>query len=96
MLELSYPGGPKIGLLAQEARDLGIKIPLEEKLPRPMIYTKDLDFSFSGLKTAVLYKIKKLDKLDDEIKRKIALDFENSVTEILIRKIEKKLVRNIK
>ena len=89
MLELSYPGGPKIGLLAQEARDLGIKIPLEEKLPRPMIYTKDLDFSFSGLKTAVLYKIKKLDKLDDEIKRKIALDFENSVTEILIRKIEK-------
>lgn len=52
ILGLGYPGGPAIGVLAA-------KVKSEIKLPRPMMYTKDYDFSFSGLKTAVLYDFKK-------------------------------------
>jgi N6-L-threonylcarbamoyladenine synthase len=56
------------------------------QLPRPMIYTKDYDFSFSGLKTAVLYLIRGLGELNDELKKKIACEFENAVVETLIHK----------
>jgi N6-L-threonylcarbamoyladenine synthase len=53
MLGLPYPGGPAI---AAEVAKLKIKnLKLKIKLPRPMINSKDYDFSFSGLKTAVLY-----------------------------------------
>jgi len=61
-------------------------------LPRPMIYTKDYDFSFSGLKTAVLYLIRDLKeknpKILDEIKikQRIACEFENAVIETLVYK----------
>lgn len=61
-------------------------------LPRPMINSKDYDFSFSGLKTAVLYLIRDLKEknpniLEDEnIKRKIACEFENAVVETLVHK----------
>ena len=61
-------------------------------LPRPMIHSKDYDFSFSGLKTAVLYlirdlKIKNPNILDDiNIKQKIACEFENAVVETLVHK----------
>ena len=98
MMELPYPGGPQISKLAEEARekerphvrhvrnshmsDMWEKI----KLPRPMLYTKNFDFSFSGLKTAVLYLIQKIGKLDEEIKSKIALEFENAVVETLVYK----------
>lgn len=58
MLGLSYPGGPKISALAEEARNKNIG--LEIKFPRPMIHSGDLDFSFSGLKTAVLYYIREI------------------------------------
>ena len=56
------------------------------QLPRPMIYTKDYDFSFSGLKTAVLYLIRDLGELNDELKKKISCEFENAVVETLIHK----------
>ncbi|MCX6754739.1 MAG: tRNA (adenosine(37)-N6)-threonylcarbamoyltransferase complex transferase subunit TsaD [Candidatus Nomurabacteria bacterium] len=61
-------------------------------LPRPMIYSKDYDFSFSGLKTAVLYLVRDLKEknpniLDDlNIKYKIAKEFEDSVVEVLTYK----------
>ncbi len=58
-------------------------------LPRPMLYTKNFDFSFSGLKTAVLYLIKKIGTLNEETKSKIALEFENAVVETLIYKTKK-------
>ena len=103
MLNLSYPGGPEISKLAEIER----KKPLggstskwkeiEIKLPRPMLNTDDFDFSFSGLKTAVLYLIKKLkeeNKWEDlpiEIKQKIALEFENAVIEVLLKKTQKAL-----
>jgi len=61
-------------------------------LPRPMIHTKDYDFSFSGLKTAVLYLIRDLKEknpniLEDiKIKQQIACEFENAVVETLVHK----------
>jgi len=58
-------------------------------LPRPMIYSKNFDFSFSGLKTAVLYLIRKIGKLDEKTKMQIALEFENAVVETLIFKTQK-------
>ncbi len=88
LMDLPYPGGPEISKLAEEARKLKLQSDLV-KLPRPMINSKDYNFSFSGLKTAVLYLIKKLKDeglFDEEMKKIIALDFENSATEILIRK----------
>lgn len=58
MLGLPYPGGPEISKLAEEAREQNIKS--EKKFPRPMINSKDYNFSFSGLKTAVLYYLRNL------------------------------------
>ncbi len=61
-------------------------------LPRPMMYAKNFNFSFSGLKTAVLYLIrdKHPDVLtNDGIKKVIALEFENAVVETLVHKTKK-------
>ncbi len=55
-------------------------------LPRPMLNTKDFDFSFSGLKTAVLYLIKKIPDLNDKIKAEIAREFEDATVEVLVSK----------
>lgn len=62
-LDLPYPGGPEISKLADSARADGLKIIGVDRLPRPMIGSHDLNFSFSGLKTAVIYKIKKLKEI---------------------------------
>ncbi|MEK7062600.1 MAG: tRNA (adenosine(37)-N6)-threonylcarbamoyltransferase complex transferase subunit TsaD [Patescibacteria group bacterium] len=56
MLGLPYPGGPEISKLAEDARSKNLH--LETKFPRPMIHSGDLNFSFSGLKTAVLYYLR--------------------------------------
>jgi len=81
MLGLPYPGGPEISRLAK----LGKENP-KYKLPRPMMHSGDLDFSFSGLKTAVLYMVKKIPKLTSQIKADIAREFEEASSEILIKK----------
>jgi len=68
------------------------KISFSFALPRPMLHSKDFNFSFSGLKTAVLYLIKKigpLEILNEETKRKIALEFENAAIECLVYKTAK-------
>jgi N6-L-threonylcarbamoyladenine synthase len=83
ILGLPYPGGPEISRLASEARDMSL--PEYQKLPRPMLHSGDLDFSFSGLKTAVRYGLDgKI--LSDDDKRAVARDFENAVIEVLIAK----------
>ncbi len=89
MLELPYPGGPEISKLAEEARKENLENNIV--LPRPMIHSKDFDFSFSGLKTSVLYTLKTLGKLDQNQIKDISREFENSVTEVLISKTEKVL-----
>lgn len=65
---------------------------LKFTLPRPMLHSKNFDFSFSGLKTAVLYLIRDLgglEKIDEETKSKIALEFENAAIECLVYKTRK-------
>lgn len=85
LLSLPYPGGPEISKLADEHRLNGVN---ENKwnLPKPMIHSDDLDFSFSGLKTAVLYAIKKHGDLSLDDKKTLAREFEDAVTEVLIHK----------
>jgi N6-L-threonylcarbamoyladenine synthase len=58
-------------------------------LPRPMLKSPNFDFSFSGLKTAVLYLIRDIGKLDENTKKAIALEFENAVVETLVVKTKK-------
>lgn len=93
LLGLSYPGGPQISKLAQIDRLSHPKATIE--LPKPMLHSGDLNMSFSGLKTAVLYMVQKLQtssetgELSDELKQNIARSFEDSVTEVLVKKVLK-------
>jgi len=80
LLNLKYPGGPHI---AQKARQGN---PQAFDLPRPMINSSDFDFSFSGLKTAVLYEIKKRKKLSSKYINDMAASFQQAVIDVLIAK----------
>jgi N6-L-threonylcarbamoyladenine synthase len=51
-----------------------------------MIHSKDLNFSFSGIKTAVLYTVQKIPIMTEEIKQEIAREFEDAVVEVIIKK----------
>jgi N6-L-threonylcarbamoyladenine synthase len=79
LLGLGYPGGPALARLAEQG---GARF----KLPRPMLNSKDLNFSFSGLKTAVLTLVNNNAPLSDKTKADIAWEFQESVTEILTAK----------
>lgn len=82
MMNLPYPGGPQISKLADQFS--GEK---QLEFPRPMLHTKDYDFSFSGLKTAVLYHIQSLgETISDQDKQEIAHEFQNAATEVLVKK----------
>ena len=89
LLGLPYPGGPHISKLAHEAWEQKIPSPL--KLPRPMINSGDLDFSFSGLKTAVLYVVRANSAADgsltENFKKGLAREFEQAVSETLDAKL---------
>ncbi len=85
MLDLPYPGGPEIGRLAAEARAAGIESDIT--LPRPMIDSGDLDFSFSGIKTAVRYAVQDR-MLTREERLGIAREFEDAVTAVLVKKLK--------
>lgn len=92
MMGLPYPGGPEIYKLAQKARDRGYH-GVQWKLPRPMIYTKDFDFSFSGLKTAVLYAIRDHGTLTAQDKENLAKEFEDAVTDVIVAKTRKAIMQ---
>ncbi|MGJ8619412.1 MAG: tRNA (adenosine(37)-N6)-threonylcarbamoyltransferase complex transferase subunit TsaD [Methylophilaceae bacterium] len=79
LLGLGYPGGPALAKLAVEGKP-------RFTLPRPMLHSKDLNFSFSGLKTAVLTLVKNQAPLDKEAQADIAWEFQEAVTEILTTK----------
>ena len=79
LLGLGYPGGPVLSRLAEEGRSG------RYKLPRPMLHSPDLDFSFSGLKTAVLTLIRSA-QLDHQVKADIARAFQDAVVEVLVAK----------
>ncbi len=84
LLGLPYPGGPEISKLAEISRKE--KLDIRFTFPRPMIASKDFDFSFSGLKTAVLYAIKKINSITPLIKKEASLEFENAVCDVLEKK----------
>lgn len=89
ILGLPYPGGPQISNLAEKERKEFPDKKTSYPLPRPMIHSNDFDFSFSGIKTAVLYTVKEISNLTDSIKQEIACEFENAVLEVLIKKTQK-------
>jgi N6-L-threonylcarbamoyladenine synthase len=83
ILGLEYPGGPIISKLAEKGEAGRIT------LPRPMINTKDYDFSFSGLKTAILYHHQKQNKTTQKNKQYIAdmcAEIQQSIVDVLTKK----------
>ncbi len=88
MLGLPYPGGPEISKLAEQARVRGNTV--IPALPRPMMKDATCDFSFSGLKTAVLYLVKDRVLTDTE-KEEIAHAFEDAVSDVLFAKASRAL-----
>jgi N6-L-threonylcarbamoyladenine synthase len=88
LLGLPYPGGPEISRLAEYARNEGLIVDEDLRLPRPMLHSGDLHFSFSGLKTSVLTKVNKRAPLDDKTKKMIAFEFENAATDVIIAKVK--------
>jgi len=81
LLELPYPGGPEIEKLAAKGNSFTITF------PRPMLAEKNYDFSFSGLKTAVLYYIRNLKHAPTaKEKMEIAAGFEQAAIDVLVSK----------
>lgn len=80
LLGLGYPGGPALSALADRGD------PTRFKLPRPMLHSGDLDFSFSGLKTAVLNLVHQQGELDEITRADICAAFQEAVVEVLLKK----------
>jgi len=85
LLDLGYPGGPLIEKLAESGD------PYAYSFPRPMTNKDNLDFSFSGLKTAVYYSIKDTKDISREVKANIAASFQDAVADTLLIKTKKAL-----
>jgi len=85
LMGLPYPGGPEISRLATIARDKNTPSPFP--LPRPMIDSPDLDFSFSGLKTSVRYGLDKHGALTDDERAGLAREVEDSITDVIEKKL---------
>jgi len=80
LLGLGYPGGPALSKLAQQGD------PQAFKLPRPLMHSGDLDFSFAGLKTAVLTQSHKLGAELESRKADLAASTEAAIVEVLVKK----------
>lgn len=83
LLDLPYPGGPHIEKLATNGN------PKAYDFPRPMMHSDNLNLSFSGLKTSVLYTVRDIEDLNDQIKADIAASFQQAVIDVLSKKIKK-------
>lgn len=79
LLGLGYPGGPQLARLAEAGH------PGRFALPRPMLHSGDLNFSFSGLKTAVLTLVRKQEMTDAE-KADLCAEFQAAIVEVLAAK----------
>ena len=83
LLGLGYPGGPALAKLAEQGD--AARIPL----PRPMLHSHTLDFSFSGLKTAVLTRLKEAERqgqADAQMRADLAAATELAIIEVLVAK----------
>ena len=80
LLGLPYPGGPVLARLAEQGD------PAAFKLPRPLLHSGNLDFSFSGLKTAVLTQATKLGDTLQARKADLAASTQAAIVEVLVKK----------
>ena len=85
LLGLPYPGGPHLARLAERGD------PARFRLPRPLLDRDDLDFSFSGLKTAVRVLCDKQERLDDTTRADVARAFEEACVDVLAGKCRRAL-----
>src|SRR5690606_32184646 len=91
LMGLGYPGGPALSRLAQQGD------PSAFDLPRPMLHSPDLDFSFSGLKTAVLTRLKALEKegeVTEQQRANLAAATEAAIVDVLGGKAIKAMKRS--
>ncbi len=79
LLGLAYPGGPALARLAETGN------PQAFKLPRPLLHSGDLNFSFAGLKTAVMTQVKRLDG-SAQAKADMAASTQAAIVEVLVKK----------
>ena len=79
LLGLGYPGGLALSNLAEKGGPFFT-------LPRPLLNSHEFNFSFSGLKTAALTLIKKQKILNESIKANIAYEFQEAITDVLVKK----------
>lgn len=80
LMGLPYPGGPHLSKLALEGDGAAFK------LPRPLLHSGNLDFSFAGLKTAVLTQAKKLGPQLDSRKADLAASTQAAIVDVLVKK----------
>ena len=80
LMGLPYPGGPALSKLASQGD------PQAFKLPRPLLHSGDLDFSFAGLKTAVLTQSRKLGAELEARKADLAASTQAAIVEVLLKK----------
>lgn len=86
LLGLPYPGGPVLSKLAQTGN------PKRFTLPRPMLHSDNLNFSFSGLKTAVLNLVQRQEQpIDEQTRKDICRAFQEAIVEVLSKKCLKAL-----
>lgn len=88
LLGLPYPGGPVISAQAEKLQNQKSRIKMS-KFPRPMLDEENFDWSFSGLKTAVLREVDKLknkEELDDEKVSRLAAEIQEAIVEVLVEK----------
>lgn len=90
ILGLGYPGGP---IISEKSKEFGNREKrFNISLPRPMMHTKDFDFSFSGLKTAVLYDFKSRDeetKKSEDYILEMSREIEEAITDVLVFKLKR-------
>lgn len=80
LMGLGYPGGPALARLAEQGRADAFK------LPRPLLHSGDFDFSFAGLKTAVLTQVRKLGDTLEAHKADLAASTQAAIVEVLVKK----------
>lgn len=89
LLDFPYPGGPEVDKAAARSKKKGSVH--DVVFPRPLLHEDSCDFSFSGLKTAVLYKLQKMESISDDEKEHIAEAFEEAVIEVVNKKTKRAL-----
>ena len=80
LMGLPYPGGPWLAQLAEQGD------PVAFKLPRPLLHSGDLDFSFAGLKTAVMTQARKLGDALEARKADLAASTQAAIVDVLLKK----------